>query len=111
MPVDRLDAHPSPLNDPNASFVLLLRVHPQPRCDATPGRHSPRPNSVITGWDSLIKCGDVVAGEEEKGPRKKESKTREKKRSDDFQFFVSLPCAEHAASTSHQQQQHCPSLA
>ncbi|KXH28043.1 hypothetical protein CNYM01_03643 [Colletotrichum nymphaeae SA-01] len=70
MPVDRLAAHPSPLNDPHASFVLLLRAHPQARCDATQGRHPPRPNSVIAGWDSLIKCGDVVAGEEEKGPRK-----------------------------------------
>ncbi|KAK1503525.1 hypothetical protein CABS01_08914 [Colletotrichum abscissum] len=107
MPVDRLAAHPSPLNDPQASFVLLLRAYPQARCDATQGRHPPRPNSVTAGWNSLIKCGDVVAGEEEKGPRKKESKTREKKRSDDFDFFVSLPCAEHAASTSHQQQ-HCP---
>ncbi|KAK1467054.1 hypothetical protein CMEL01_11047 [Colletotrichum melonis] len=28
MPVDRLAAHPSPLNDPQASFVLLLRAYP-----------------------------------------------------------------------------------
>ncbi|KAK1722172.1 uncharacterized protein CLUP02_02941 [Colletotrichum lupini] len=100
---------PLSLERPSGQFCSSSASLP-PRQDATlgtQGRHPPRPNSVTAGWNSLIKCGDVVAGEEEKGPRKKESKTREKKRSDDFDFFVSLPCAEHAASTSHQQQ-HCP---